>query len=194
LFVTILGVAQASHPLGPFERKALVASPPSKGDGVLDDPQVVFYAGRYHLFHSRKQSWEREECRNHCVEWRTSEDGLTWERRGALVSPADPPMDESLSVHIEGDRLVLITDGTDFINVAFVADANALRQDNASLLAFSPASPEPVIDKYTEFPEGHYGAGIALMGANRDRIGISLILGGALGNKNMTFGVYRFQR
>ena len=55
-----IGGAHASHPLGPFTRMPPVALAPAgwhrpEGPGgILDDPQVTWYGGRFHLFHSRK--------------------------------------------------------------------------------------------------------------------------------------------
>ena len=55
-----IGVAHATHPLGPFTRGPPVAVAP-KGwhrptgpGGIFDDPEVIYYGGRYHVFHSRK--------------------------------------------------------------------------------------------------------------------------------------------
>jgi hypothetical protein len=55
-----IGGASAAHPLGPFTRTPPVAEAPagwhrpSGPGGILDDPEVLFYGGRFHLFHSRK--------------------------------------------------------------------------------------------------------------------------------------------
>lgn len=55
-----IGGAFADHPLGPFQRTPPVAVAP-KGwhrpagpGGIFDDPEVLFFGGRFHLFHSRK--------------------------------------------------------------------------------------------------------------------------------------------
>eukprot|EP01045_Picozoa_sp_COSAG04_P023003 COSAG04_NODE_2673_length_3755_cov_2.892505_6_plen_117_part_01 len=91
-----IGIARATHPLGPFERLPPAAVAPvgwhrPKGPGgIFDDPEVMHYGGRYHLFHSRKHitdrncSWPGQQGppADHCVEWRVSEDGEVWERQG----------------------------------------------------------------------------------------------------------------
>ena len=68
--------------------------------GIFDDPEVMRYGGRYHLFHSRKHitdrncSWPGQQGppADHCVEWRVSEDGEVWERQGVLRTPSVHPM------------------------------------------------------------------------------------------------------
>ena len=60
-----IGIAKATHPLGPFERLPPAAVAPvgwhrPKGPGgIFDDPEVMHFGGRYHLFHSRKHITDR---------------------------------------------------------------------------------------------------------------------------------------
>ena len=150
-----IGGAVAMHPLGPFTRLAApVAEAPAgwhrpRGPGgIFDDPEVIFYSGRFHLFHSRKHV-DDLNCtagvagtrREHCVEWRTSLDGETWTRQGVL-SPAPasgPAMDETMSARIYEQQLVLITDGDGM--VAFTTQAAGLLGNNDSAMAWTPGAP-----------------------------------------------------
>ena len=125
----------------------------------MDDPEVLWYGGRFHLFHSRKRLQAGDaNCTNynsnhhdgddatssgvatpansteaaaadlpsHCVEWRTSVDGICWERRGVLTPPkSGPAMSETMSAQIyPNDTLVIITDGGGMI--AFSTNATGL--------------------------------------------------------------------
>ena len=120
--------------------------------GILDDPEVLWYGGRFHLFHSRKALQAGDtSCTNHadegsavaalsnntkpaaptglpshCVEWRTSVDGTNWERRGVLTPPATgAAMSETMSAQIyPNNTLVIITDGHGMI--AFTTNATGL--------------------------------------------------------------------
>jgi len=72
-----------------------------------------------------------------CLEWRTSKDGQTWERRGILTNPSSgPSMDETMSARVYGEQLVLMTDGKG--TVAFVTDASALNQDDPAAMVWTP--------------------------------------------------------
>ena len=154
-----IGGAMAMHPLGPFTRLATpVAEAPAgwhrpRGPGgIFDDPEVVFFSGRFHLFHSRKHLNDLN-CtvgaggprREHCIEWRTSLDGETWTRQGVLsAAPASgPAMDETMSarVYVSGSeqQLVLLTDGDGM--VAFTTPAAGLLTNNASAMAWTPGAP-----------------------------------------------------
>ena len=81
--------------------------------------EVIIYAGRFHLFHSRKHVSDlncslsplapNASVVDHCVEWRTSEDGVRWQRRGILTPPTTGrAMSETMSARIYGDRWVLV--------------------------------------------------------------------------------------
>ena len=120
-----IGGAWATHPLGPFVRTPPVAMAP-KGwhrptgpGGILDDPEALVYRGTFHLFHSRKHV-ERGDTscavdpqapvwQDHCVEWRTSRDGIAWQPMGILNASR---MSETMSARIyPNDTLVVMTDG-----------------------------------------------------------------------------------
>lgn len=93
---------------------------------VVADPEVIFYKGRFHLFHSRKhlqagdnncsltpQDPAASPYLAKCVEWRTSTDGKVWQRMGVLDAPG---MSETMSARVYpddggGDTLVVMTDG-----------------------------------------------------------------------------------
>lgn len=147
-----IGGAVADHPLGPFQRTSPVARAPegwhrpTGPGGILDDPEVLFFGGRFHLFHSRKHVSDLNcsltpdapgaEVVDHCIEWRTSLDGTTWQRRGVLAPPAAGPpyMSETMSARVyDNTTLVVMTDGGGM--VAFTADARALVGDDP--LAFN---------------------------------------------------------
>jgi hypothetical protein len=148
-----IGGASASHPLGPFKRMAPVADAPagwrrpSGPGGILDDPEVIHYAGRFHLFNSRKHLDDRNcslapenasaHAPSHCMEWHTSADGLAWTRRGILTPPASgAPMGQTKSARVYGGRLVIVADGGG--NLAFTANASALAGDDPAALTWSP--------------------------------------------------------
>lgn len=142
-----IGGAYADHPLGPFRRTPPAAAAPegwhrpTGPGGILDDPEVLFFGGRFHLFHSRKHVSDLNcsltpddpaaEVIDHCVEWRTSLDGVAWQRRGVLAPPAAGQlhMSETMSARVYDDTtLVVMTDGGGM--VAFTADARALSGDD----------------------------------------------------------------
>ena len=153
-----IGGAVAAHPLGPFARLAApVAEAPAgwhrpKGPGgILDDPEVLSFGGRFHLFHSRKHlargdnncsaGVAGEAWRDHCIEWRTSSDGEAWVREGVLsaAAPGNYSMDETMSARVYADgsaqTLVLLTDGAGM--VAFTTGAGGLLENNASAMAWT---------------------------------------------------------
>lgn len=156
-----IGGATATHPLGPFIRTPPVAVAPAGWHrpagpgGILDDPEVIFWGGRFHLFHSRKHLQPGDfNCSrtpdtptqssfwSHCVEWRTSIDGITWERKGVLDAEG---MSETMSARVyPNDELVLMTDGAGM--VAFTANASGLMADDASKLG--PWTPGLPVNKY----------------------------------------------
>ena len=153
---------------------------PSGPGGILDDPEVMYYGGRFHLFNSRKALEANDRnCTNysnnnnnnndqpndhtnvadnggvnknnndgeapptHCVEWRTSVDGVTFERRGVLTPPPPAPdgvggnpMSETMSAMVyPNDTLVVMTDGGGMR--AFTANATALLGDDVTKLVWS---------------------------------------------------------
>ena len=150
-----IGGAYATHPLGPFTRTPPVAVAPAGWHrptgpgGILDDPEVLFYGGRFHLFHSRKHVSDLN-CSlapaavgaavvDHCVEWRTSNDGVLWERRGILVPPVSgKPMSETMSARVYGSELVIMSDAKGMY--ASTTNASGLMQDDAAALTWTPGS------------------------------------------------------
>ena len=137
-----IGGAYATHPLGPFQRipnDDVALAPvgwhrPTGPGGILDDPEVIFHGGRFHLFHSRKHLQNGDyNCSltphdptasaylSHCVEWRTSTDGMKWKRMGVLDAPG---MSETMSARVYNDTLVMMTDGGGM--VAFTTHASGL--------------------------------------------------------------------
>jgi hypothetical protein len=156
-----IGGATAVHPLGPFTRTPPVAAAPegwhrpSGPGGILDDPEVIFWGGRFHLFHSRKHlqagdfNCSRTPLRPaespfwaKCVEWRTSNDGISWERRGVLDSEE---MSETMSARVyPNGELVLMTDGAGM--VAFTTNASGLMAADASELG--PWAPGAAVNSY----------------------------------------------
>jgi hypothetical protein len=149
-----IGGAEASHPLGPFRRMPPVAQAPvgwhrpTGPGGILDDPEVLYYGGRFHLFHSRKHVSDLNcsltpdtpgaQVVDHCVEWRTSLDGMVWQRRGILTPPASAPaMSETMSARVYGEELVIITDTWNWI-CASTTSAAGLLQDDPAAMVWSP--------------------------------------------------------
>jgi hypothetical protein len=109
--------------------------------------QVMFHAGRFHLFNSRKHLNDRNcslrpedptaEAPSHCMEWHTSPDGLAWTRRGVLTPPpSGVAMGQTKSARVYGDQLVIIADGGG--QRAFVANASGLAGDDPAALSWSP--------------------------------------------------------
>ena len=150
-----IGGAVAAHPLGPFARLPPVAAapagwtPPRGPGGILDDSEVIFYAGSFHLFHSRKHVTDfnctPEGARapvvvEFCVEWRTSPDGEAWTRRGVLTPPAagGPRFSTPMAARVYNDSLVLLTYGDGAGWFAFSTPASGLAAgNNASALAWT---------------------------------------------------------
>ena len=198
-----IGLARAAHPLGPFTRLPPAAVAP-KGwhrplgpGGIFDDPEVMHYGGRYHLFHSRKHvrsndtSCDKDgrdvgtgngvqNCcllagedpesasANHCVEWRTSDDAISWKRMGVVHSPGvtpganktiDPEMSETMSIRIYGETVVMITDGHGMS--AYVTEAKNLLGDSADF-KWSAATPTPKINDYAGLSKTGKYVGVTL--------------------------------
>ena len=144
-----IGGASATHPLGPFTRTPPVALAPAGWHrptgpgGILDDPEVIYWGGKFHLFHSRKHlqqgdnncsrtpdAPEQSPWWGKCVEWRTSSDGISWKRMGVLDSQT---MSETMSARVyPNNQLVLMTDGGGM--VAFTTNASGLMASDASQL------------------------------------------------------------
>ena len=152
-----IGGASASHPLGPFDRMPPVAAAPagwhrpSGPGGILDDPEVLFYAGRFHLFHSRKHlATDDRNCSlapgepaaaapSHCMEWRTSADGVAWTRRGVLTPPpSGKAMGQTKSARVYGEQLVIVADGGG--QLGFTANASGLAGDDPAALMWTPGT------------------------------------------------------
>ncbi len=149
-----IGGAFATHPLGPFTRTSPVAEAPTGWHrpvgpgGILDDPEVMFYNGMFHLFHSRKHlepgdrncsvdpSNPTAPAWSKCVEWRSSTNGVDWRRNGVLNSPK---MSETMSARVyDNETLVLMTDGAGM--VAFTTNASGLQTGDARQLVWSPGA------------------------------------------------------
>ena len=124
-----IGGASAAHPRGPFGRMPPVAEAPTGWrrpagpGGILDDPEVIHHAGRFHLSDSRKLLDDRNcslapsdpaaDAPAHCTEWHTSVvDGIAWTRRGILTPPpSGKAMGQTKSARVYGGQLVIIADG-----------------------------------------------------------------------------------
>ena len=209
-----IGMASATHPLGPFERDLppVAAAPPdwrrpSGPGGIFDDSQTVAYDGLFHLFFARKHTNDTEGCgvvdgTGRCVEWARSVDAVSWERLGILPLTV-PDMSETMFARVYADetgagidtapdRLVLATDGHGM--AAFVADAAMLRAaSDASELVFVPATPEYDILQYAGLPLNYFNAAMRVMprdGAPRHLIVDWVRDGGP--SRNMTFAVLPF--
>lgn len=171
-----IGGARASHPLGPFQRMSPVALAPTGWHrptgpgGILDDPQVMFYSGRFHLFHSRKHVSDLNCSRSpqqpgakvvdHCVEWRTSEDGETWQRRGILSPPSKGvAMMEPMSARIYGDKLVVITDEWAGMT-AFTTEARGLLDDDPADMVWSAGQ---VLNNYSGFNSSYASVALRIL-------------------------------
>jgi hypothetical protein len=177
-----IGGATATHPLGPFSRTppAAVAPAgwhrPAGPGGILDDPEVIFWGGRFHLFHSRKhlQAGDFNCSRtpatpamspfwSKCVEWRTSTDGITWVRRGVLNAEE---MSETMSARVyPNDELVLMTDGKGM--VAFTTNASGLMAADASGLG--PWTPGVAVNSYAGLNGSFVNVALRVLPVNAEK-------------------------
>ena len=149
-----IGGASAAHPRGPFDRMPPVAEAPAGWrrptgpGGILDDPEVIHHAGRFHLFNSRKLLDDRNcslapgdpaaDAPSHCTEWHTSVDGVTWTRRGILTPPpSGKAMGQTKSARLYGGQLVIIADGGGQQR-GFAANASGLAGDDPAALVWTP--------------------------------------------------------
>jgi hypothetical protein len=148
-----IGGAVAAHPLGPFARLAAPVAaapagwePPRGPGGILDDAEVLFFGGRFHIFHSRKHVTDFN-CSTgpvptvveFCVEWRTSTDGEAWTRRGVLVPPAEggPRFSTPMAARVYADTLVLVTYGDGAGWFAFTTPAAGLLGNDVAALQWT---------------------------------------------------------
>eukprot|EP01047_Picozoa_sp_COSAG01_P005120 COSAG01_NODE_172_length_23108_cov_26.690496_18_plen_1009_part_00 len=178
-----IGVARASHPLGPFVQLPDAAPAPNCsasegccpgspgtamcGGGIFDDSEVLQDStGTFHLFHSRKKASATgapKDCigcmaggwlKHHCIEWRTSRDGTNWTRKGALSQV--PSAGETMGAWIDPrtDTFVLQADGSNETDV-WTAPAQQLSAPSATGLQLRPAERTSF---YIDYPTSAFGS------------------------------------